>query len=110
MRKRDVAVVSALTLAGVAAVAEWPGRAALIEVIVYSLVAPGLLFMGLWSDRHRPRFWEGMFCVCLLHSVFIFLIRTYFPFKTILTVIPIAVVEDIFFAIFMVKVLGDEPD
>jgi len=51
-----------------------------------------------------------MFCVCLLHSVFIFLIRTYFPFKTILTVIPIAVVEDIFFAIFMVKVLGDEPD
>jgi hypothetical protein len=106
MRKRDAAVLAILGLSGAAASGHWPEHAAPIEMAVYSVIAPGLLLLGLWSDRHRPRFWMGMSSAFVFHGAFLFLIRSYFPFSTIILVLPIAIGEDIALAIFMLKVLG----
>jgi predicted benzoate:H+ symporter BenE len=49
---------------------------------------------------------RGMAFAFLFHGLVLYFIRFYFPFGTILAIIPAAVVEDIVLAIFMLKVLG----
>jgi phosphatidylglycerophosphate synthase len=95
-------------LSGIAAARHWPEYAALIEILLYSMIILGVLLSSFWSDRRRSGFWTGMSIVFLLHGVVLFFIHSYFPFRTILTVVPILLVEGIVVIIIMVKVLGDD--
>ena len=106
MPTRYVVALVIAGLAGAAAVHHWPDHAVASEMAVYSIMTPGLLFLGLWSDRSRRRFWAAASSVALLHFLFLFFIRACFPFSTIRAVVPIAIVEFIVLAVLMLKILG----
>ena len=64
--------------------------------------------MGVWSDRRRPRYLTAICTAILIHTVILFLLRTVFPFKTVLTVVPIALLEAVILYAIMLKILGEE--
>jgi hypothetical protein len=108
MRKKHAVMIfgGIVGLSGAVADGLWPNHAAPIQMALYSALTLGLLCAGLWSDRDRSRFWAGMSFVFLLHCLVLYFIRSYFPFGTILAIIPTAALEDIVLYIFMLKTLG----
>jgi hypothetical protein len=68
------------------------------------LLLPFLFFF--WKDRHHTHFWTGTGLVILLHGVTLLLIHSYFPFGTILIVLPVLLIEGTALAIVMLKSLG----
>jgi hypothetical protein len=107
--KRLKAVLAcSLGLAGAMSVDRWPNHAAALQMILYSAIALLPLLFFFWPDKHRKHYWLGMGLIALLHSIILFLIHPYFPFRTILLVLPILLMEGIGLAIMMIKILGDE--
>jgi cytochrome bd-type quinol oxidase subunit 2 len=103
-------IMALAVLAGIAtsaAVQQWPAQASWLQMLLYSITVIGLLLVGLWPHRHQSRFWPGMCLVLLLHGLILFLMRSIFPFKTILVVIPFLVIEGVVAFILMLKLLGD---
>jgi hypothetical protein len=95
-------------LGGAMAVRQWPDHAVVVHMTLYSTMVLGLLMLGLWSDRHRPRYWAGMFLVSLLHGITLVLVRPLFPFSTVLTVVPLALAEGaVLFALMMRLLRGN---
>jgi cytochrome bd-type quinol oxidase subunit 2 len=91
-------------LVGAASASQWPNHASLIQMVLYSVMVLGLLFLSFWSDRGRREFWKGIAFVVLLHAVFLLLIRSLFPFKTILIVLPMAITEGVVAATLFLRV------
>ena len=108
MSNKHIAMVfgGIVGLSGAVAAGQWSDNAAPIQMAMYSVLILGLLFMGFWSDKSRPRFWTGMSLVVLLHGVVMYFIRSYFPFSPIFFIVPLGVVEIIVLAIPLLKVLG----
>ena len=72
---------------------------------LYSVSVIGLLFGGLWSHRAQAWILLGMSLVFLLHWIFLYLIRSIFPFKTMFTVGPLMLTEAIAGYILVFKLL-----
>ncbi len=68
----------------------------------------GPLFFDLWSDRRRPNYWMGMLAAFLFHGAFLYVARSLFPFKTVLAIIPMAVIEVSLLFVIVLKVLGNQ--
>lgn len=110
-KKRGRAVLGAVAgLAVLTALGEWPSQAALIQMALYTSFVLVPLFLGLWPGRHRDRFWPGIAAAVALHFVFLYSIRAMFPFSTILTMIPIALIEFTILVVLMLKLLGDSTE
>jgi hypothetical protein len=92
-------------LAGAACVHHWPSHAFYIQIAFYSVIVLGLLFWVLWSHRNQPGFWPGMSLVFLLHWIFLYLIRSIFPFKAMFTVAPLMLIEAIAGIILVLRIL-----
>jgi hypothetical protein len=108
-RKKKYTRVFIAILTGVlaaASVSRWPNYAPLIQMLFYSGVVLGLLIIAFWTDHGRRRFWVGICLVVLLHIACLLLIRPLFPFKTILVVIPVALMEITAAAILFLKTVG----
>jgi hypothetical protein len=106
-RKYVVAVFATVTgLVGAASVRQWPDHASLIQMVLYSAIVLGLLLISFWSDRSQREFWKGIGLVLLLHAGFMVLIRSLFPFKTILIVLPMAITEGVVAATLFLRVIG----
>jgi len=99
---------ASLGVAGAAAVSRWPNHAVLLQMSLYSAMILLPLSFFFWTDRHRPRFWMGTALILLLHAMLLLGIHSMFPFRTILVVLPILLIEGILLAILMIKLLGDE--
>jgi hypothetical protein len=98
-------------IAGATAVDLWPEHAAPIQMALYSAIVLGVIFSSFWEDRHHPKYLAGMSVLFLLHCICIFFSRSYFPFKTILAIIPMVVMEFIVLMMVMIKIRGDrEPE
>jgi hypothetical protein len=95
-------------LSGAAAVHNLPEHVVAIQMLLYSAMALGLPLLSLWSTRNRPRYWIGVILGCLLHAVILFFIRSYFPFQSILVVVPISISEAIIIIIVLLKICGDD--
>jgi hypothetical protein len=108
MKRKYVAMIFATVtgFVGAAAAAQWPDYASLIQMVLYSVIVLGLLFISFWSDRGRQKFWKGIALVVLLHVVFLILIRSLLPFKTILIVFPMAITEGVVAATLFLRVIG----
>jgi hypothetical protein len=107
-KRRLIAVVgSILGIAAAAAVFRWPDYALDIQMTLYSVMVLGLLLLGLWPNRHRPKFSIAVLVALLIHAIFLFLIRQTFPFRTILTAVPIAFFEGVLLFVLALKTLGD---
>lgn len=106
-RKYVVMVFATVTgLVGAASVGQWPSHAPLIQMVLYSVIVLGLLLISFWSDRSQREFWKGIGLVVLLHVGFLILIRSLFPFKTILIVLPMALTEGVVAATLFLRVIG----
>jgi hypothetical protein len=99
-------VVGIVSAAAAFGVGHWPEHAAYIQMTFYSVLILGLLVSGLWRDRHHPRFWIGILLTVIFHFIFLFLIRSMFPFRTVLAIVPVLVMEGIFGFTFMHSQLG----
>jgi predicted MFS family arabinose efflux permease len=72
---------------------------------MYSVMTVGLLLVGFWSDRQRSGFAIAICSMLAAHCAFLFAIRGLFPFRTILTIVPVALMEGAILAILMLKIL-----
>jgi hypothetical protein len=91
---------------GAASVGHWPDHAVPLQMTLYSAMVLIPFFFGFWKDRHRTNFWTTVGLLILLHCVILILIHSYFPFRTILFIIPIVLIEGTILAIGMLKSLG----
>ena len=108
MQRKSVIVVYGILvgLLGAVSANAWPGHTAQLQMATYTLAVLGLLTIGLWSDRGRPRIREAVGAGLILHTIFLLAIRQVFPFKTFLAVIPYAIIEGIGLAIVFLKIVG----
>jgi hypothetical protein len=97
----------AVGLLGAAAASHWSNFAAPIQMAMYSVMIVGLLLVGVWSDRRRPRFAIAICSMLAVHGIVLFTMRGLFPFRTILVVLPLALIEGTILFILLLKVLGD---
>ena len=100
------AVVGILSVAAALGVGRWPEHATYIQMTFYSALILGLLLSGLWRDRNHPRFWKGILLIVVFHFIFLYLIRSMFPFRTVLAIVPVLIMEGIFGFTFMLLRLG----
>lgn len=108
MKKKHILIMfsAAAGLSGAAAVDSWPERAATIQMLLYSAIVAGVLFSSFWSDRRHPKYLTGMLVIFLLHCVCFFSIRSYFPFTTIISIVPVVFLEVVVLMAVMIKVRG----
>ena len=96
-----------------ASVGVWPAHAGLIQMALYTVAVFGPLVLATWGDRHQRRFGTWMALAIILHCGVLYLIRSIFPFRTILSIIPLVLIEFVILFILMLKVTGQsdaEPD
>lgn len=108
-RKRHLSGMLGLVvgLAAAASVGHWPLQAAPIQMALYTALVFGPLLLGMWPDRDRRGFLTGLSLMFLLHAILLYFIRSAFPFRTILVIIPMVVIEGIIMFVLMLKILGD---
>ena len=92
-------------IGGAAAVRHWPSHALPFQMTVFSVMSVCPLIFGLWPERNQRRFKIGLLIILFVHALFLLEIKSFFPFKTILVVIPIALVESVLLFIIMLKAL-----
>jgi len=109
MQKKHVRMIFGITvgICGAAATDVWPSHLAAAQMMFFSLLSLGAVVIGLWSDRNRPRYLLGMCAVLLLHGAFLYLARSIFPFKTVLVIVPLAIVEAAVMFAIILKILGE---
>lgn len=112
MQKKHVRMIFGITvgICGAAAADVWPSHAAAAQMTFFSLLSLGAVVIGLWSDRNRPRYLLGMCTALLFHGAFLYLARSIFPFKTVLMVVPVAIIEAAVLFAIMLKILGKDED
>jgi hypothetical protein len=109
-KKHAVALLGIIVGLSWAAAADWwPDRAAVIEIVLYSVLIFGLMVIGFWSDRKSFRYATGMSIVVLLHGSLVYFSRSLFPFRTFFAIVPLAMAEVVVLYIFMTKILDRTP-
>ena len=104
---KGLKITAALTgLAGAMSVGHWPRYAVPLEMTFYSAMVLAPLLLGVWKHRQSAGFWVGIGFAVLLHCAALYAIRPYFPFRTVLLIVPIALTEGTILAIVMLKSLG----
>lgn len=94
---------AAVGLAAAVAEQQWSGQAIHVQITLYSVFVLLPLLLGLWKHRHQPRFWSGILLLFASHALFLFLIRSICPFRSILTIIPLILMEATIAFILMLK-------
>ena len=97
---------AAVGLIGAAAAGYWKNSTGPIQMAVYTAMTVGLVLVGFWSDRRRPRFPIAICSILVAHCVALFAIRGIFPFRTILTIVPLALIEGVLLAGLLLKILA----
>lgn len=109
MNKKSVAVIGAgiLGVSGAAAVHRWPEHSIPIQMTLYSLTLLLILLPAFWADRHHPKYVAAMSSAFFAHLVILLFIRSLFPFKTILEIVPVLIVEAMILTLTIIKVRGE---
>ncbi len=63
--------------------------------------------MHFWSERDRRAFWIILLSAIIVHSLFLYFVRTIFPFRSVWIVVPIALIEATGILAVMDKMLGN---
>lgn len=109
MQKKHLITIFCFAVAGCdfLAVNHWPQYAGAIEMTLYTIMVFGAPVMHFWSERNRNAFWIIMTFAMIVHGVFLYIIRTTFPFRSVWIVVPIALIEATGIFVVMDKALGD---
>jgi hypothetical protein len=107
MSRKNAIRIGAATvgLIGAVAAGHWKNFAAPIQMALYTAMTVGLVLVGFWSDRKRPRFPIAICLMLAAHGAVLFAIRGIFPFRTILAIGPLAIMEGIALAILLLNIL-----
>ena len=95
----------AIALISVAAAGHWKSFAGPVQMAMYTAMTVGLVLVGFWSDRRRPRFPIAVCSILATHCVVLFALRGVFPFRTIFTIIPLILIECVLLASLLLKIL-----
>ncbi len=76
-------------------------------MVLYTIMVFGSLFLHFWSERNRRAFWICISAALVVHGLFLYVIRSIFPFRSVLIVVPIALVEASVIFVAIDKILGD---
>lgn len=108
MTKKNAMTISSVAagISGAAAVHQWPEHAVPVQMSLYSVAIALLLTFHFWPDRHSRKCQMGALLALPLHAATLYMIRSCFPFGTILTVIPILFVETVLLALVIIKMRG----
>jgi hypothetical protein len=107
MSRKNAVRFGAGAAAAICLIAEkrWAGLASPIQMGLYTVMTMGLVLVGFWSDRRRPRFTVAICSMLGAHCLVLYAIRGMFPFRTILTVCPLAIIEGIALAALLLKIV-----
>lgn len=61
--------------------------------------------MHFWSERRRAAFWIVVMSATIAHGVFLYIIRTIFPFHSVWVIAPVALIEAMGLFVVMDKTL-----
>jgi hypothetical protein len=87
------------------AAGHWNKLTGPIQMAMHSVLIVGLMLVGIWSDRRHPRFAIAICSMLAVHGLVLFAMRGLFPFSTILTVIPLFMMEGMMLFAVMLKIL-----
>jgi predicted MFS family arabinose efflux permease len=94
-----------VALVSVTAEGHWKNARGSIQMAMYTALTVGLVLVGFWSDRRRPRFRIAVCSVLVVHCALLFAIKGIFPFHTILTIYPLIIIEATALAALLLKIL-----
>jgi hypothetical protein len=75
-------------------------------MFLYTVMVLAPLSLGTWLERNRDRFWRAAMIAIILHGTVLYSIRNLFPFRSILTIVPIALLEASGLFMLMLWVVG----
>jgi uncharacterized membrane protein SpoIIM required for sporulation len=106
--KKRLRTIVSISIGGIAflAIVHWPAQKVPIQMALYSAMVILPLISAFWSDWSRKRFWICALLVPALHIGALFLIRPIFPFRSVLTIVPFALIESTMLAALVFKILG----
>ena len=78
-----------------------------VQMAMYSAFVIFPVLLGSWTHRHQPRFWSGIALLLGAHALFLLLIRSIFPFRSIWAVVPLILLEAIGAFVFLLRWFGD---
>jgi hypothetical protein len=82
-----------LGLSAAFAVEQWPYQTKAIQMSFYSLLVLGVVSVFLWTQRKEHKVWPLMCLAVLIHAIALLTLRQYFPFQTVLVIVPFAFIE-----------------
>jgi hypothetical protein len=105
--RKNALRLGAAAAAVIAVIAEkrWTSLASSVQMELYTEMTVVPVLVGFWSNRRRPRFAVAVCSVVGAHCLMLCLIREIFPFRTILTVYPLAIIEAAALAALLLKIL-----
>jgi hypothetical protein len=95
MKKKHLIAIfsSVIGASGAWASYSWPRYAVAIQMALFTSFVFVPLFMFFWSERVRRPFWICISVALVAHGLLLCMIRSIFPFSSVLVLVPIAIVE-----------------
>jgi hypothetical protein len=110
MQKKHLITIFCLTVSGCdfLAVSVWPQYTVAIEMVLYTIMVFGAPVMHFWSERNRRAYWVILSSAMIAHALFLYVIRSVFPFRSVWLIVPIALIEAVGIFVVMDKTLSDD--
>jgi hypothetical protein len=95
----------ALGLGAAFAVHQWPSQTRIFQMSFYSLLVLGIILTFLWTQRDEHKVWPIMCLALLIHAIALLGLQQYFPFQSVLVIIPFAFIEVVILLALAIKAL-----
>ena len=77
----------------------WSAHLVLVQMLLFSAMVFAPLLIFLWSSRHCRGLRYGIPVMLIVHCGVLYLARDYFPFRSVFSIVPLAVCEAALFAL-----------
>jgi hypothetical protein len=105
MKKKHLQALIGITAGiGVAAAHAVP-----LQMVFFSVGIFGILVLAFWGDRNSSGFWIRAAMACALHLIFLYACRGFFPIKSVLVFVFMALIECIVLMVIMIRRDAEEP-
>jgi uncharacterized membrane protein YhhN len=98
-----------LGLGAAFAVQHWPSQTRTLQMSFYSLLVLGIVLVFLWTQRKEHKVWPVICLALVIHAIALLVLQQYFPFRTVLVIVPFAFIEVVILFAIAIK-LFEGPD
>lgn len=99
----------AIGIGGGIALASLPRWTRALEMTMYTAMVAVPILFRLRARRWQPRFRTTVLILCIVHGLFLWLLRSIFPYKTVLILIPYALLEVLVLTFLTIHFFGPAP-